>query len=101
MHNEVDLVERNASVPLEAAETMLQNYCPSSQRKWQRGGWGWENPCNSYSCLPPGTPGCNENPPPMYRLGKNTRVAEGAGGWGVRGYESDPAGGAFRSALAA
>ena len=36
-HHKVDLVERNASVPLKAAETTLRNFDPSLHRKLQRG----------------------------------------------------------------
>ena len=32
-HRKVDLVERNASVPLKATETTLRNFCPSLHRK--------------------------------------------------------------------
>ena len=39
-HRKVDLVERNASVPLKATETTLRNFCPSLHRKlhWGLGG---------------------------------------------------------------
>ena len=65
-HRKVDLVERNASVPLKATETTLRNFGPSLHRKlYHNVGLGsGRGVCKLQSGCPPGTPESKENPPP-------------------------------------
>ena len=61
-----ELVERNASVALKTAVTEIrvheqhEQHEPSYVGAW---GWGWGRRCCKGNLIPPGTPGCNEDPP--------------------------------------